>query len=86
MDSESNPSAGGRWAEAWAGQGLSEQLGARLLCCVPMPFFFFFLHFARCLCPVVKCVGVQMTLLGQRVHLFVINLQALPPALRRFPP
>lgn len=44
-------------------------------------FFFFF-----CLCPVVICVGVQMTLLGQGGHLFVINLQVLPPALRSFPP
>ena len=54
--------------------------------CAACQCLFSFLHFIWCLCPVVKCVGVQMTLLGQRVHLFVINPQALPAALGRFPP
>lgn len=79
-DSESNPSAGGRQAEPVTEQGPRELLSACLLCRVPKHFFFF------CLCPVVICVGVQMTLLGQGGHLFVINLQVLPPALRSFPP
>lgn len=38
---QSNPSAGGRQAEAPAEQGPSELLSARLPCCVPMSFFFF---------------------------------------------
>lgn len=54
-DSESSPSTGSRWAEAWAEQGLSEQLSARLLCWCQC--LFFFLHFTRCLCPAVKRVG-----------------------------
>lgn len=47
MDSESNPSAGSRWAEAWVGQGLSEKLSARLcaVChCFVLFLFFCILH------------------------------------------